>query len=112
LGLDDYYTKAFVAVEGKLLYAVVPNYKGLLEKAEAGALELVAELERNGCKLVESELKEGRAFFGFLCPGVHLTLAYIKCTEYGCGKRLVPAFPPLQKLQTSNYTPNGVVLWR
>ena len=98
---DDYFTKGFVLVEDSKLYAIVPNYKGLLDKAEVGALELVKALEKRGCKLIDSEIDKRRALFVLVCRGVHPAMAYIKCNDYGCVKKVISPFPPLQKLLAS-----------
>jgi len=95
-------SEVFVAVKDGVLYAVVPDYKGLLERAESGTLDLLSALEERGCVIVNKETYSNRAFFVLLCPGVHAKMAYIKCGEEGCIKKVFLALPTASKARESS----------
>ena len=90
-------SECFVAVKDGVLYAVVPDYKGLIDEAERGVLELLAKLEEFGCTVVSREISPTFVRFVLLCPGVHVKMAYIKCGEEGCIKKVFLALPTASK---------------
>ncbi|NPA84463.1 MAG: hypothetical protein GXO07_00470 [Crenarchaeota archaeon] len=93
----EHSSEAVVAVKDGVLFAVVPDYKGLIDEAERGVLELLSKLEELGCEVVSKELNHSGARFVLLCPGIHVKMAYIRCREEGCIKKVFLALPTASK---------------